>query len=346
MSSIGLIEQEGGLIGSLRRVCAGLRGEGFEFRLEGDEEMRKEKEEERIREELEEDERLVKLEEIAAAEAKAQRELEEEIKLELERKLEIERIEREVAEAALEAIRVAEEEKRLALEAEARAVEEEKERVAKEAELAEAEKNKVVAVELEEGEVLEPVPAPEVFELPPNRPIVNGISEDIRDPALLAALSSLPALADLLPPNEDITMNEINPESNNENDSVGEGAEEEEDEPTRRRSGRVVPTRGVDASHDPSHEESISESDQEPLAPVQTRPPTPSPPSKPKRIAVETLPEYAQRLVDPEIFVRSLFVSEGDVGVPVAIQGGPAGSLEVDVLSPNEQEVMVHDCLT
>lgn len=76
-----------------------------------------------------------------------------------------------------------------------------------------------------------------------------------------------------------------------------------------------------------------------------------------KRIAEEEMPEYAKRLVDPEVYVRSLFVSESSVEMAVNPLNGPInggngigtggiGAGQVDLLSPNEQEVLVHDCLT
>ncbi|BGP21968.1 hypothetical protein Rt10032_c18g6068 [Rhodotorula toruloides] len=63
----------------------------------------------------------------------------------------------------------------------------------------------------------------------------------------------------------------------------------------------------------------------------------------------EELPEYATRLIDPEVFVRDLFVSEGKVELERLVPG-PAGQVvgtgQFDTLTPNEQEVLLHDCLT
>ncbi|BGP29167.1 hypothetical protein JCM10296v2_000905 [Rhodotorula toruloides] len=63
----------------------------------------------------------------------------------------------------------------------------------------------------------------------------------------------------------------------------------------------------------------------------------------------EELPEYATRLIDPELFVRDLFVSEGKVELERLVPG-PAGQVvgtgQFDTLTPNEQEVLLHDCLT
>lgn len=65
----------------------------------------------------------------------------------------------------------------------------------------------------------------------------------------------------------------------------------------------------------------------------------------------EPLPEYAARLVDPETFVRSRFVTEGGEGVEMermaqGPQGGLVGTGQMERLTPNEQEVLLHDCLT
>lgn len=63
---------------------------------------------------------------------------------------------------------------------------------------------------------------------------------------------------------------------------------------------------------------------------------------RPLRVVEEDLPEYARRMVDPEVYVRSLFVSPESVEM-----AGPPGSAPVtEMISPNEQEVMLHDCLT
>ncbi|BGP37037.1 hypothetical protein JCM10449v2_000941 [Rhodotorula kratochvilovae] len=63
----------------------------------------------------------------------------------------------------------------------------------------------------------------------------------------------------------------------------------------------------------------------------------------------EELPEYAARLIDPEVFVRGLFVSEGEVGMERVVPGpggGMVGTGQMETLTPNEQEVLLHDCLT
>jgi len=50
------------------------------------------------------------------------------------------------------------------------------------------------------------------------------------------------------------------------------------------------------------------------------------PPRAPQLIEEEELPEYAARLVDPEVFVRGLFVSEGDVEMERVVPG-PGGGM-------------------
>ncbi|GAA6020464.1 hypothetical protein JCM8202_000081 [Rhodotorula sphaerocarpa] len=67
-------------------------------------------------------------------------------------------------------------------------------------------------------------------------------------------------------------------------------------------------------------------------------------------IPEEELPEYAERMVDPEGYVRSLFVTEGEKveleRVVSAPGGGVVGTGQFDSLTPNEQEVLLHDCMT
>ncbi|GAA5820322.1 hypothetical protein JCM3770_004046 [Rhodotorula araucariae] len=63
----------------------------------------------------------------------------------------------------------------------------------------------------------------------------------------------------------------------------------------------------------------------------------------------EEMPDYAARLIDPEVFVRGLFVSEGDVEMERVVPGpggGMIGTGQMETLTPNEQEVLLHDCLT
>ncbi|GAA5881547.1 hypothetical protein JCM1840_007190 [Sporobolomyces johnsonii] len=132
----------------------------------------------------------------------------------------------------------------------------------------------------------------------------------------------------------------------------------DEDEPSlRRRSGRVASraaaphTRSRNSSPEGggdylsgSEDEAlgVDSSEDEPLARRAEGG------GKGKRIAEEDLPEYAARLVDPELYVRSLFVSEGEVELEKCVQGpqGIVGTGQMESLSPNEQEALVHDCLT
>ncbi|GAA6007964.1 hypothetical protein JCM11491_006558 [Sporobolomyces phaffii] len=61
----------------------------------------------------------------------------------------------------------------------------------------------------------------------------------------------------------------------------------------------------------------------------------------------EDIPEYAHRMVDPEAYVRSLFVTDGAVELEKSVPpGAPGGPGVVETLSRNEQEALVHDCLT
>ena len=65
-------------------------------------------------------------------------------------------------------------------------------------------------------------------------------------------------------------------------------------------------------------------------------------------VPMEDLPEYASRLVDPEGYVRSLFVSDKEVELEKCVSGpnGISGTGIMESLSSNEQEALVHDCLT
>ncbi|TKA53327.1 hypothetical protein B0A53_04345 [Rhodotorula sp. CCFEE 5036] len=63
----------------------------------------------------------------------------------------------------------------------------------------------------------------------------------------------------------------------------------------------------------------------------------------------EELPEYAKRMIDPEGYVRSLFVTEDKVELERLVPaptGGMVGTGQFDSLTPNEQEVLLHDCMT
>ena len=372
MSATGLIEQEGALVGALRRVCAGLRGEAFDFRWEGDEEIKRQREAIRRAEEAEEDERYARIEDAAMEEARA--EAEAEFQAETER-ITILRA-AEAVQVEIRAKAQAEEDARLAVIA---AAEEEAARIAELAEEEERRRLAAIAKAAEDAAIIAtasfnaaittPAPTPTastihsslLASLPPLDQLItqsNGILHDadtpmddptlsIHDAALIDNGSGGPngvaEGGDIL-----IVVDGVDGEGG---EGGGEGDDEEDDEPaTRRRSGRVA-SRQLPSHRSGSASESEFEEQTQPLPSAINyelpQRPLPIPrPVRPKRIATEMLPEYATRLVDPEVFVRSLFVSEMAVGVPVSIQGGPPGSTEVDLLSPNEQEVMVHDCLT
>jgi len=57
-------------------------------------------------------------------------------------------------------------------------------------------------------------------------------------------------------------------------------------------------------------------------------------------ISTEDIPEYASRLIDPETYVKNLFVSQDNEFIQLEKPGG-----QVETLSQNEQEMLVHDCL-
>ena len=367
MSATGLIEQEGALVGALRRVCAGLRGEAFDFRWEGDEEIKRQREQVRRAEDAEEDEQYARIEDVAMEEAR--------IEAEAEFQAETERITiLRAAEAVQQEIRAreqADEDTRLAViaaaEAEATriaqlAAEEEQRQIEVAAKAAEDAAALAAEAAATASAVLDTAAASTIHSsllasLPPLDQLItqsNGILHDagttMDDPTLSIQDAALTGNANG-PPNLDggdilIVVDGV------ADAEGGEGDDEEDDEPaTRRRSGRVA-SRTLPSHPSGSASESEFEDHTQPLLPPQISQqlperPLPIPrPVRPKRVPIEQLPEYATRLVDPEVFVRSLFVSEGAVGVPVSIQGGPPGSTEVDLLSPNEQEVMVHDCLT
>ncbi|GAA5971431.1 hypothetical protein JCM11641_008349 [Rhodosporidiobolus odoratus] len=132
----------------------------------------------------------------------------------------------------------------------------------------------------------------------------------------------------------------------------GEGSEE----PARRRSGRVA-TRGAGAGGSGTirHTRSRQSSPEEDYVSGEEDEEFSGEGEEERRggrgqyVPEEELPEYATRMVDPEVFVRGLFVSEGNVEMERMAQG-PHGALmgtgQMEVLTPNEQEVLLHDCLT
>lgn len=323
MSATGLIEQEGPLIKSLRRVCAGLRGEEYEWRWAGDEERERERKKEREREEREEEEeerqREAEREALRRAREEDERRRAEEARLEQER--------REL-EAAAEARRRAAAEAELAAVAEAAA--------AADAAAAAAAAAKLLDVK-EEGELDQIPPA-----LPTNGdlPTTNGTHSPMVPPSIVEPDADVtmsngdgPILPSELPPLPSLAGGE--PGLLGEDLSPFDAL----DEPQRRRSGRVA-SRANEPRHRSTSTSSESSESDEPLArggssTVQRLPSS--------RVPEEEIPEYAKRFVDPEIYVRSLFVSKEPVQLPVPQPNGPA---TLEYLSPNEQEVMVHDCLT
>ncbi|GAA6005332.1 hypothetical protein JCM10207_002941 [Rhodosporidiobolus poonsookiae] len=151
----------------------------------------------------------------------------------------------------------------------------------------------------------------------------------------------------------------------------GEG----DDEPTRRRSGRVA-TRGTGAvplrhtrSRQSSPEEEYTSGGEDEFDAAYGAGGAGSDEGEDAcgaggarrgvPVQEEPLPEYAQRLVDPEVFVRGLFVTEGGAegegagGGTVEMErmaqgphGGLVGTGQMETLTANEQEVLLHDCLT
>lgn len=317
MSATGLIEQEGALIGNLRRVCAGLRGEGFEWRWEGDEARELARKRERAEEEREEDEQERKREH-ERDEIRRRRELSEQ-RREDEARAEQQRRDDEAAE--LERARLAHE-AQLAAAAEAARLAEAEAAAAAEATNTDADADTLPEAN---GAVTSNGIEPPV----PNG-TANGVEGgDVEGDSLLVtgALPPLPA--------------ELPPLPNGDGGMLGDdlGFDSLDEPLTRRRSGRVA-SRAHEPRQRSSSTSSSSSESSEPLArggpsTVQRQPGS--------RVPLEELPEYAKRLVDPEIYVRSLFVSKDPVQLPVQQLNGPA---TLEFLSPNEQEVMVHDCLT
>lgn len=340
MSATGLIEQEGPLVGALSRVCAGLRGEGYEWRWEGDEEVMRKREEEREVERKEEEEVERKRE--AARRAREERREEERVRREEEEeKLRREEEEKEKEE---EAMRIKEEQEAAAVAA-AAALAEAAAAEAAAAEAATLEAAATIAADSASAPATEANAIAVANTLPladtddPMHSIAPPLDADstAMDTSLdlpLPALpfDALPALPfDALPalPTDDLPAlptDELPHDAEADDDSSRE-------EPTRRRSGRVA-----SRTDNPRHRSSSASSSSS-HTPVRLE-------STASRAAEEEMPEYAKRLVDPEVYVRSLFVSRESVEMPLSSQGGPAGSTASDLLSPNEQEVMVHDCLT
>ncbi|KAM0792793.1 hypothetical protein ACM66B_002562 [Microbotryomycetes sp. NB124-2] len=455
MSATGLIEEEQPLITSLSRVCAGLRGEGFEFRWSGDEEVRQQRLKEREQEEQEE---RIKREARRKAEREERDRKEELERKERERRDEDERIENERRAAEKEAARAkAEAEAKAKADAAAaeaaEAAEAEAERQAEalkleqqqqaeqiqqrqqqiedvkteelqieamaadsatDANAAKADAAKSAAADANAMDVDEPATAQqtpaetansttpavttnlEVAALPSLPDISIGDSQPTVGPveanATLAAepaskaaseAASTPAFTGNGTPNAVASTSDENsavppPSTAADGAETATQADQNEDdeaadetggetETVRRTSRRVAKrtygdsgagsTSDDDAYEDAAEDRRIAAAaakrragqfDEDDDAGTGSGPGSRRGDDTPPRIVEEELPEYAKRLVDPEVYVRSLFVSEDKVELPAVVPMGaappPPGTM--DVLSPNEQEVLLHDCLT
>jgi hypothetical protein len=373
MSATGLIEQEGPLIGSLRRVCSGLRGEGFEWRWEGDEERKaeraKEVEEEQAEEEQEQRERERLEYERRLKEMEREREMErlEEIKRAEEAAIEQAELERlEAIEKEVEEARRKEEEQR-EKEAAARQAAEDAEAAA----LIAAITSSQPPVVSEQVDVLPPLPTTESDQIDPSLsidpapvlaplpdllvPVTNGTTDTTDDIAVDASAVAEPVIeVEGVPETNEMDVDTAAEVAVDGEAAPTEGGDEDgefADEPAaRRRSGRVAlranEPRARSSSTSSSSSEHLQSRREEGGASTSQQQLPHIPNLTPARVPDEEMPEYAKRLVDPEVYVRSLFVSAEPVEMPIALQGGPPGSTATDLLSPNEQEVMVHDCLT
>ncbi|KAI5477080.1 hypothetical protein MNV49_006879 [Pseudohyphozyma bogoriensis] len=341
MSATGLIEQEGGLVGNLNRVCAGLRGEGFDWRWDGDD---KTGERRRERERIENEKR-----EKVIQEAK----------------------ERERAEKGLPAAEVEVNGDKEGDKAAEEKVDEKKEnQVEPKAELEngdvapdQAASGDASVVPTPNGTSHAPTPVdstvatPSAVPTPAEPTVTNGTeapaptssTTELAAPEPVSAVDAgtntdadvvanmtLPPLPSLppLPPiatDGDVEMAEAGAEANvggTGTQGEDEDGGSEEAQQLRRRSGRVATRTTTDRMQRSTSgcEEGREEDEEE----------------------EEELPEFARRLVDPEVYVRSLFVSEEHVElvVPIPSHNGGPPTMGTDLFSPNEQEVLVHDCLT
>ncbi|KAK4046430.1 hypothetical protein OIV83_006089 [Microbotryomycetes sp. JL201] len=453
MSATGLIEEEQALITNLSRVCAGLRGEGFEFRWSGDDEVRQQRLKEREQEEQEE---RIKREARRRAEREERERKEELERKERERKDEDERIENERRAAEKEAARAqAEAEAKAKADAAAaeaaEAAEAEAERQAEQlkveqhqqAKQIEQRQQQIEDVKSEEKQIealaaststdataakadaaksaaadasamdvddtvssdqqqavladsisrrssvtattIETAALPSLPEIGA-KPAVAAADEDAgglnaaESASKAPSAASTPGIIGNGTPNQASTSDEnsaVPPSTTAEGvETVTVADQNEEDEAdetggeteTVRRTSRRVAKRtygdsGAGSTSDDDAYEDAAEDRRIAAAAVKRRagqfddddeagtgsgPGSRRGDDTPPRVVEEELPEYAKRLVDPEVYVRSLFVSEGKVELPAVAQMGapPPAPGTMDVLSPNEQEVLLHDCLT
>lgn len=333
MSATGLIEQEGPLIGSLGRVCAGLRGEGFEWRWKGDE-LVDEGEKEGQRGSRTSSRRRGKRDRVPVS-AVEEEKVEEEV--ELQNKKQKTTAPPLQPQEPIDA--VTEETTPLPT--------------------PDLPPLPSTTTSTEEQPAIKPESPPLPSTLPTTSALDAGTNTDADDvQALLPKLPDLP-----LPPTEVEGEGEGEEEEKMDVDAPiygGEGvgeeepSEEEQAASLRRRSGRVASrsnTAGVNQRNRSRSQSSTSSGGESglPLSGAgrgrrrggEYDSATGDNDEEDDEEEEEVLPKYASRLVDPEVYVRSLFVSRDNVELDV---GGGGGGM--DRLSPNEQEVLVHDCLT
>lgn len=362
LSATGLIEQEAPLISALGRVCAGLRGEGYEWRWKGDSERKDWRDKERKQEadhKKQHQDQLDRQEEATAAEEAAAKQ-EDQNKAPAEAQAPAAPLPNGTSTQdhppALATAATTPEAPSDAMEVDSAPA-----TAATASGTSEPPSTNGVVVESSVGVNSEvALAAPQASAaLPaaePTHEATNGTNQPESATASAPADSSLPPLPPLpLPtapantesaPNGDgptepvpapvqpTETNSVEGEASVEGEGDGEADEPEE---APRRSGRRVASRLPDPTNLRETSESGSESEEavQPRRQVRRGP----------AVTDEELPEYARRLIDPEVYVRSLFVSERSVEMPTqAVPGVMPGG--VDILSPNEQEVMVHDCLT
>ncbi|GAA5997114.1 uncharacterized protein JCM10292_006218 [Rhodotorula paludigena] len=442
-SATNLIEQEAELVGALTKVCRGLRGEGFEWRWEGDDERRKAREDERRREREERDqkarsereEREQKAEEdeaaaSAAAADAAAAEVQAEEQTPAPAAMAVDSAaaaSKETSAAAPEAAAAAapaalDDDVKLEqatpvipsavapspsvvnpvpvpgvtpLSAESTPTGESRPDQATPAGEADAEMKDAAAAPAEQKNAAaategtpvaateaptpapaDGAPAPAAADVPAI--VVGGSADDAATPADPAAVASTSEQPDATPAAPDAATAQaatatVAAAADGDASTTAEAtpAPSGTDEPSvRRRSGRVA-TRGTGAggiggsmrhtrSRQSSPEEGYSSGADEFGAAGEGDSSLDEPSGaggggaraqqqQQQLVAEEEMPEYAARMVDPEVFVRSLFVSGDKVEMERVVPapgGGVVGTGQMETLTPNEQEVLLHDCLT
>ncbi|SDA05595.1 BZ3501_MvSof-1269-A2-R1_Chr5-2g07548 [Microbotryum saponariae] len=377
MSAMGLIEQEGPLIGSLGRVCAGLRGEGFDFRYHGDDTLSKRSDQERVQ--RQDKERLAKEQRKLEAEEKkrAQEAQEREVKRLEEEKQRKETEEREANERV-----EADEKKRVEQqEADKRKAEEDRRQAQDEAtriEVQQADQERDAERKAEQVEMAnmqdaataqteKEIPATAVndtvaaSEAAPAAAVAETVA-DAEVPMEQAAAVNAPSVAagtETKAPDDAMEVDEAVPSLPVADDAAmaaALAAEDDEGTATRRRSGRVANRPQPQNVAESGEEEDLIAEEPTTSASAKTNGATSAigiegpieEPTPEDKSMVEELPEYVKRLVDPELYVRSLFVSSESVEMPITrpgLPGQPAVTL-MEMVSPNDQEVLLHDCLT